>query len=103
PQEAVAPVGHQEGDRDFRVALVQLDYAPLLIEPPVLVLPQPIEALAVLRAEPRFDLEQATVAGLEVAAGRHVVGRDRALLKQRLTRRRVGEAQPAAARDRRPD
>ena len=80
PEQAVSEVGHQERDADLGVALHQLDDGALLVEPAVLVLAEPVEALPVPGVEQHLEVVRA-------AAGRGVPARRR----PGEVRRRLGQ------------
>ena len=69
PEQAVSEVGDEERDADLGVALHQFDDGALLVEPAVLVLAEPVEALPVPGVEQHLEVVRAT-AGRGVPARR---------------------------------
>ena len=59
PQESVSAAGQVEGDRHLGIALDKIEHEPLVIQAPVRVLPQPVDPLSGVGAEPLVDLVQA--------------------------------------------
>jgi hypothetical protein len=70
PQQAVAAAGEQERDGHLGVALDQLDDRALLVEPAVLVLAEPVEALPVAGLEGHLEPVHAAARGLVAARRR---------------------------------
>ena len=65
PQESVSAAGQVEGDRHLGIALNEVEHEPLVIQPPVRVLPQPVDPLPGVGAEPLVDLVQARALPVE--------------------------------------
>ena len=99
PEEAVALAREQERDADLGVALDEVDDAALLVEPPVLMLAEAVEVLAVGRLEAHFELNRPPWQ-VRVAACGHGEAVDRHLAQQVPCRSRTfrNESAPASSR-----
>ena|SRR6266576_127811 len=58
PQQAIAPAREQEGNRNLRIALDQVDGAALLVESSMLVLSKPIEPFIIVGAEAHLQVKE---------------------------------------------
>src|SRR5262249_59883998 len=58
PQEPIASAGEGERHRDFGITLDEVDDGPLLVQQPVLVLAEPVEALPRMGVERDFTAEE---------------------------------------------
>lgn len=65
PQEAVTTVGQVEGDVDLGVALNKVDHQAFVVQAPVLVLAQAVDALSLVGLELLVDLVQARALTVE--------------------------------------
>ena len=58
PEKAIAPAGEQEGNRDLRIALDQVDGAALLIQSSMLVLSEPVEPFIIVGTEAHLEVKE---------------------------------------------